>query len=96
MPIYEYRCEKCGRQFEVIQKLSDEPLKTCASCQGKLTKLISQTSFQLKGTGWYVTDYAGKSESKAQPKDSESTPKPSAESKPSAETSKNPTSNSKN
>ena len=65
MPIYEYRCEKCGNQFEVIQKFSDEPLKKCSSCKGRLTKLISQTSFQLKGTGWYVTDYAKKSGSKA-------------------------------
>ena len=61
MPIYEYRCEKCGHHFEVIQKFSDEPLRICTSCKGRLTKLISQTSFQFKGSGWYVTDYAGKS-----------------------------------
>ena len=64
MPIYEYRCEKCGNQFEIIQKFSDRPLKSCPSCKGKLAKLISQTAFQLKGSGWYVTDYARKSESK--------------------------------
>lgn len=58
MPIYEYRCDSCGHQFEVIQKFSDSPLEVCESCKGHLTKLISQTSFQLKGTGWYVTDYA--------------------------------------
>jgi putative FmdB family regulatory protein len=58
MPIYEYRCDGCGQQFEVIQKFSDSPLEVCEACQGHLTKLISQTSFQLKGTGWYVTDYA--------------------------------------
>lgn len=58
MPIYEYRCEKCGNHFEVIQKFSDKPLRNCSSCKGKLTKLVSQTSFQLKGSGWYVTDYA--------------------------------------
>jgi putative FmdB family regulatory protein len=63
MPIYEYACEKCGRQIEVIQKFSDEPLKTCSECKGRLKKLISQSSFQLKGGGWYVTDYAGKSKS---------------------------------
>ena len=61
MPIYEYVCKKCGRQFEVIQKFSDNPLTTCSECKGKLNKIISQSSFQLKGAGWYVTDYAGKS-----------------------------------
>src|SRR6266404_2850464 len=66
MPIYEYRCEKCGDQFEIIQKFSDRPLKSCPSCKGKLTKLISQAAFQLKGSGWYVTDYARKSESKSE------------------------------
>jgi putative FmdB family regulatory protein len=66
MPIYEYRCEKCGNQFEIIQKFSDRPLKACPSCKGKLTKLISQTAFQLKGSGWYVTDYARKSDAKAE------------------------------
>jgi putative FmdB family regulatory protein len=66
MPIYEYRCEKCGNQFEIIQKFSDKPLKACPSCKGKLAKLISQTAFQLKGSGWYATDYARKSESKSE------------------------------
>src|SRR5262252_900451 len=66
MPIYEYRCEKCGNQFEIIQKFSDRPLKSCPSCKGKLTKLISQAAFQLKGSGWYVTDYARKSDSKSE------------------------------
>ena len=79
MPIYEYRCEDCGRQFEVIQKFSDEPLTTCASCRGKLSKLISQASFQLKGSGWYVSDYARKSESKPDVKKDESASKPSTE-----------------
>ena len=63
MPIYEYVCSKCNRQFEVIQKFSDEPLKTCSECKGKLNKIISQSSFQLKGAGWYVTDYASKAKS---------------------------------
>ncbi|MEW5975408.1 MAG: zinc ribbon domain-containing protein [Acidobacteriota bacterium] len=63
MPIYEYRCEKCGEHLEVIQKFSDKPLRSCPSCKGRLTKLISQTSFQLKGSGWYVTDYARKTSS---------------------------------
>jgi putative FmdB family regulatory protein len=60
MPIYEYSCAKCGETIEVIQKMSDSPLKTHAKCGGKLTKLISAAGFQFKGTGWYVTDYARK------------------------------------
>jgi len=57
MPIYEYRCKNCGKMFEIFQKIGDEPLKTCRICKGPLHKLISQCSFHLKGTGWYVTDY---------------------------------------
>ena len=60
MPIYEYSCEKCGNVIERIQKFSDPPLTEHADCGGALTKLISQSSFQLKGDGWYVTDYARK------------------------------------
>jgi len=59
MPIYEYKCEKCGEVMEKLQKFSDEPLRTCA-CGGSLEKLISRSSFQLKGSGWYVTDYKTK------------------------------------
>ena len=70
MPIYEYSCKKCGKHIEIIQKFSDKPLRTCPDCKGRLSKLISRTSFQLKGTGWYVTDYARKTE--AEPKSSES------------------------
>lgn len=61
MPIYEYECTKCGKVEEIFQKFSDKPLVKCKHCSGKLHKLISQSSFHLKGTGWYVTDYAGKS-----------------------------------
>ena len=61
MPIYEYQCDKCGEHFEVVQKFDDAPLKKCTSCGGKLQKLISQSSFHLKGSGWYATDYAKKS-----------------------------------
>ena len=61
MPIYEYQCMQCGKIGEVLQKFSDKPLKKCHHCSGKLQKLISHSSFHLKGTGWYVTDYAGKS-----------------------------------
>jgi putative FmdB family regulatory protein len=60
MPIYEYSCQKCGARVEVMQKITDKPLKRCKNCGGKLEKEWSATSFQFKGTGWYVTDYAGK------------------------------------
>lgn len=63
MPIYEYECTRCGKIDEAIQKFSDEPLTTCRHCEGTLNKLISQSSFHLKGSGWYVTDYANKSQS---------------------------------
>jgi len=58
MPIYEYECDDCGKQCEVIQKFDDKPLGSCPNCGGHMHKLISHTSFILKGTGWYVTDYA--------------------------------------
>jgi putative FmdB family regulatory protein len=60
VPIYEYQCSKCGETFEAFQKVSDDPLKECRFCGGKVEKLISQSSFQLKGSGWYLTDYARK------------------------------------
>ncbi|PID39987.1 MAG: FmdB family transcriptional regulator [Proteobacteria bacterium] len=60
MPLYEYECTQCGAVEEAIQKFSDAPLTTCSKCSGKLSKLISQSSFHLKGTGWYVTDYSNK------------------------------------
>ena len=64
MPIYEYQCDQCGRIEEALQKISDKPLTKCKTCSGKLHKLISHSAFHLKGTGWYVTDYAGKSQNK--------------------------------
>jgi len=63
MPIYEYHCEKCG-DFDVMQKITAKPLRKCPTCKSKVKKLISNTAFQLKGTGWYVTDYGGKSKSR--------------------------------
>ena len=60
MPIYEYSCQKCRARVEVMQKITDKPLKRCKNCGGKLEKEWSTSSFQLKGSGWYVTDYAGK------------------------------------
>jgi len=61
MPIYEYECTKCGNQKEALQKFSDSPLTECEMCHGKLKKIISHNTFHLKGSGWYVTDYASKS-----------------------------------
>ncbi len=60
MPIYEYICTECGDQFDAIQGFSDKPLRKCKKCSGKLRKLVSECSFHLKGTGWYVTDYGKK------------------------------------
>jgi putative FmdB family regulatory protein len=60
MPIYEYRCEKCGKDFELFRNISDDGSPCCKFCDGPVKKLISRSSFHLKGTGWYVTDYAGK------------------------------------
>jgi putative FmdB family regulatory protein len=59
MPIYEYECSKCG-VFEINQRITDDPIRKCPTCRSKVKKLISNTSFQLKGSGWYVTDYARK------------------------------------
>ncbi len=65
MPIYEYQCKKCGTVEEALQKFSDKPLTKCRHCTGKLHKLVSQSSFHLKGTGWYVTDYKNQSKETA-------------------------------
>lgn len=92
MPIYEYECLKCGRKFEAIQKFTDSPLETCSQCGGHVHKLISHSSFILKGSGWYVTDYARADKkkeevSKEQPKPEKEPKKTAAktDSKPKAE-----------
>src|SRR5215472_18111693 len=58
MPLYEYKCHSCGKTFEVLQKFSDEPIKVHEHCGGEVERLISRSAFQLKGSGWYATDYA--------------------------------------
>ncbi len=63
MPIYGYRCTKCGHQFEVYQKMSDEPVQTCPKCEGKVTKMLYPTGVVFKGSGYYSTDYKGSSSS---------------------------------
>ncbi len=60
MPIYEYECCDCGQVQEIMQKMSDKPLSKCPHCSGKLQKLISHSTFHLKGSGWYATDYANR------------------------------------
>jgi len=66
MPTYEYQCTACGHQLEAFQKMSDAPLTDCPECQKPaLTKLVSAAGFQLKGSGWYVTDYSAKGKSKS-------------------------------
>ncbi len=62
MPIYEYKCDKCG-VVEVMQRITESPLKKCPNCKSKVERIISHTSFVLKGSGWYATDYASKSKS---------------------------------
>lgn len=97
MPLYEYQCKKCGHRFEKIQKFSDKPVKKCPECGGAVEQTISAPAVQFKGSGWYVTDYAKKSqapsssdsgkekeskESKKEEKKTESTSKESTSKKP--------------
>lgn len=72
MPMYEYRCSDCSKQFELRQKFSDDPITACPECGGHVEKLISRTSFALKGSGWYAEGYSnntGGSKVSACPKD---------------------------
>lgn len=80
MPIYEYECQNCGT-FEVTQRITDKSLSKCPTCKSKIKKLISNTSFQLKGTGWYITDYARKGQTNGEAKgDKEAKPSSASES----------------
>jgi putative FmdB family regulatory protein len=63
MPTYGYRCGSCGHQFEIVQRISDEPLKVCPTCQGKLTKILYPVGISFKGSGFYTTDYKGSAKS---------------------------------
>lgn len=85
MPIYEYECSKCATVEEVFQKFSDKPMTKCKHCSGKMHKLISHSAFHLKGSGWYVTDYANTSKNSAsKSKNPESAPAAATESQKSA------------
>jgi putative FmdB family regulatory protein len=72
VPLYEYRCKACGHQFEKIQSFSAPDEKECPVCKGELERLISAPAVQFKGSGWYVTDYAGKGSSKGPAKSADS------------------------
>src|SRR6185369_1439613 len=80
MPVYEYRCQKCG-DFEITQRITDRPLAKCPTCKSKVKRLISNTSFQLKGTGWYITDYARKGQTNGESKSDNGSKSSSSESK---------------
>ena len=96
MPIYEYECRKCKAHTEAFQKVSDKPLTKCPKCGGRLDKRISAPAIQFKGSGWYVTDYAGKatkggkSESDAKTEQSEKSDKTTTKESSSAKKSDKP------
>jgi putative FmdB family regulatory protein len=91
MPIYEYRCSACGNELEALQKLSDPPLTQCPACHADaLVKLVTAAGFQLKGSGWYATDFKGSGRPAAK-KDSESASESKADAKETASESKSET-----
>jgi putative FmdB family regulatory protein len=73
MPIYEYKCKKCGKEFEMFQGIADPAAKSCRFCRGPVHKMMSLSSFHLKGSGWYATDYGGKKAPGSEKKKEEST-----------------------
>jgi putative FmdB family regulatory protein len=87
MPIYEYKCQSCEKLIEVIQQMSDKPLKKCETCGGSLEKLLSRTGFVLKGGGWYADGYGGGKKGSGSSSASES----SKESKPESKETKSET-----
>ena len=99
MPLYEYQCESCGRRTEALQRMSDPPLAACPHCGGALKKLLSAPAFQLKGSGWYATDYAkkpsGDSAKKESPAAEEKSAKPAESAAPAAKEKAAPAGDSK-
>lgn len=87
MPIYEYACNSCHQEFELFQKITEDPAEECPKCGSNgVQRLISRTSFILKGTGWYVTDYGGKKpHDSAEPKDHSTSDSKKKSDKPSAD-----------
>jgi putative FmdB family regulatory protein len=100
MPTYGYRCGNCGHEFEILQRMSDEPLKTCPKCQGKLSKMLYPVGISFKGSGFYTTDYkaSGKSSdgsssngvAPSKEGSSESKPETKSESKPESKSDSKP------
>jgi putative FmdB family regulatory protein len=84
MPLYEYLCDSCRKVSEVMQKFSDHPLETCPveGCGGRVVKLVSMSSFALKGSGWYTTDYKPKPAAAAQKTESAPAAEPAKPTKP--------------
>ncbi len=83
MPIYEYKCKKCGKEFEMFQGIADPAAKSCKFCRGPVHKMMSLSSFHLKGSGWYATDYGGKKAPGGEKKKEETTsPETTAKSEP--------------
>ncbi|MGE0683778.1 MAG: FmdB family zinc ribbon protein [Candidatus Binatia bacterium] len=98
MPIYEYACKKCGN-FEITQRITEEPLKKCPTCGTKVTKLISSSAFHLKGSGWYMTDYSkngAKDASSSKTEETKSSSSETKESKPTSESSGSSSSSKEN
>ena len=84
MPVYEYECPACEKVFEVQQRMSDDPLSVCPDCSGQVKKIVSMSSFHLKGGGWYSDGYSSKAPADGEKpkKDSDKKSKPDKESKP--------------
>jgi putative FmdB family regulatory protein len=95
MPTYGYRCGNCGHQFEILQKMSDEPLKTCPKCQGKLSKVLYPVGISFKGSGFYTTDYgSGKDTGKSSSNGAAPSKEGSSETKPETKSESSPESKS--
>ncbi len=94
MPIYEYECRKCKAQVEVYQKMDGKPPAKCSKCGGRLERLQSAPAIQFKGSGWYVTDYAGKSRNAAEKAEKETASTASSDDKKAAKTDKKTTESS--
>jgi len=86
MPIYEYKCKKCGKEFEMFQGIADPAAKSCRFCRGPVHKMMSLSSFHLKGSGWYATDYGGKKAPGGEKKKEESTTAKPEKSEPPSKT----------
>jgi putative FmdB family regulatory protein len=95
VPLYEYQCKKCKHKFEKIQKFSDPPIKKCPECGGPVEKLLHAPAVQFKGTGWYVTDYGGKTDKSEKSKSEGSTEKKESTGKEDGTKSKDKDSSSK-